>query len=98
MAQRVAAAGTADGIELVDEDDARPVAPRVLEQLPDSRGADAGVHLDEVGSAREEKRYLRFARDRPRQQRLAGARRPDEQHAFGDAPADRGEPSRLAQE
>ena len=98
MTQRVAAAGAADGIELVDEDDARAVAPCVLEELPDARGADAGVHLDEVGSAREEKRHLRFARDRPREQRLAGSRRPDEQHAFRDAPADRGEPPRLAQE
>src|SRR5207253_11503454 len=93
-----AAAGAADGIELVDEDDAGAVTPRVLEQLPDPRCADAGVHLDEVGSAREEERHLRFTGDRPREQRLAGARWPDEQHAFRDAAAERSEPARLAQE
>ena len=35
VAERVAAAIAADGIELVDEDDARLVAPRFLEQLAD---------------------------------------------------------------
>ena len=98
VAERVAAARTADRVELVDEDDARGVTARVLEQLADARGADAGVHLDEIGSAREEKRHLGFAGDRPREQRLAGARRADEQHALGNAPADGREAFRLAQE
>ena len=74
------------------------MAPRVLEQLADARGADAGVHLDEVGAAREQERHARLAGDRARQQRLAGAGRPDQQHAFRDAAADRREPLRLAQE
>ena len=74
------------------------MTPRVLEQLADARRADAGVHLDEIGAAREQERHLRLARDRPREQRLAGARRSDEQHAFRDASADGGEAARLAQE
>ena len=41
---------------------------------------------------------LGFARDRPRQQRLAGAGRSDEQHALRNASADRREARRLAQE
>ena len=69
-----------------------------LEQLADARRADAGVHLDEVGAAREQERHLRLAGNRSRQQRLAGARRPDEQHALRDAAADRREAPRLAKE
>ena len=37
VAERVAAAAAADGVELVDEDDAGLVAARVLEQLADAR-------------------------------------------------------------
>src|SRR5438045_3726205 len=76
-AQRIAAAAAADGVELVDEHDARLVAPCVAEHLPDARGADARVHLDEIRTAREEKRHLRFAGDRAREQRLARSRRAD---------------------
>src|SRR5262245_34909269 len=36
VTERVAAAISAHGIELVDEDDARLVAPRLLEQLADA--------------------------------------------------------------
>src|SRR2546428_310784 len=71
---------------------------RVAEQLADARGADARVHLDEVRSAGEQEGDFRFARDRFREQRLAGAGRSDEQHALRDAAADGGEALRLAQE
>ncbi len=98
VAQRIAAAAAADGVELVDEDDARRMAPRLLEQLAHARRADAGIHLDEVGAARRNERHARFSRHRARQQRLAGSRRPDEQDAARDAAADRGEAARLLQE
>ena len=98
VAERAAAAAAADRVELVDEDDARRVAAGVLEQLADARGADAGVHLDEVRAAGEEERHARFAGHRSRQQRLAGAGRADQQHALGNAAADRREPAGLAQE
>ena len=88
VAERVAAAAAADGVELVDEDDARGVAACVLEQPPHARGADARIHFDEVGPAREQKRHAGFTRNRSRQQRLARAGRADEQHALRDAPAD----------
>ena len=97
VAERVAAAAPSDGVELVDEDDARVVAPRILEELADPRRADARVHLDEIRAAREQKRDLRFAGHRARQQRLAGSRRPDEQNAFRNASADRRKARRLAQ-
>ena len=74
------------------------MTPRVLEQLADARRADARVHLDEVRAAREQKRHLGLAGNRPREQRLAGARRPDEQHALRNAAADRGEAAGLAEE
>ena len=98
VAERVAAAAPSDGVELVDEDDARVVAPRVLEELADSRRADARVHLDEIRAAGKQKRDLRFAGHRARQQRLAGSRRSDEQNAFRNASADRRKARRLAQE
>ena len=97
VAERVAAAAPSDRVELVDEDDARVVAPRVLEEFADSRRADARVHLDEIRAAGEQKRDLRFAGHRARQQRLAGSRRPDEQNAFRNASADRRKARRLAQ-
>ena len=98
MAERVAAAAAADGVELVDEDDAGLMAARVAEQPADARRADAGVHLDEIGAAGEEERHARFAGNRSRQQRLAGSGRADEQHALRDAAADRREALRLAEE
>ena len=40
----------ADGIDLVDEDDARSVLPGLLEQVAHSPGADPDEHLYEVGT------------------------------------------------
>ena len=70
----------------------------VAEQPADARGADAGVHLDEVRAAREEERNAGFTRNRAGEQGLAGSWRSDEQHAFGDASADRVEALRMAEE
>ena len=98
VAERVAAAAASDGVELVDEDDAGLVAAGVAEQASDPRGADAGIHLDEIGTAREHERHASFASDRTGEQRLAGPGRADEQYALGNAAADGREASRLAQE
>ena len=70
----------------------------VAEQPADARRADAGVHLDEVGAAGEEEGHAGFPGDRAREQRLAGARRADQQHAFGDPPTERVEAAGLPQE
>ena len=78
----------AERVELVDEDDARRLGFGLREEIADARRADADEHLDELGSAEAEERHLRFAGDRPREQRLAGARRADEQHALGNPAAD----------
>src|SRR5262249_40584655 len=40
----------ADRVDLVDEDDAGRVALGLVEQVADTRGADADEHLDELGA------------------------------------------------
>ena len=87
-----------DRVELVDEDDARRLRLRLLEEVAHARRADADEHLDELGAADREERHARLARDRAREQRLAGARRADQQHALRDASAEALEALRVAQE
>ena len=48
---------------------------RLLEQIAHARRADADEHLDELRAVDREERHAGFARDRAREQRLAGARR-----------------------
>ena len=98
VAEGVAAAAPADGVELIDEHDAGPMTARVAEQAPDPGRSDAGVHLDEVGAAGEEKRHARFARDGTGQQGLAGSRRSNQEHALGNPAADGREALRVAEE
>ena len=73
-AAHAGAAVAADGVDLVHEDDAGGVLLRLLEQVADAAGADADEHLDEVRAGDREERHPGLARDRPREQRLAGAR------------------------
>ena len=60
--------------------------------------ADADEHLDEVGAGNGEERHVGFARDRARDQRLAGAGRADEQHAARNLAAEPLELAGVAQE
>ena len=92
------AAAAADGVELVDEHDGRGVGVRLLEQVPHPAGAHAGEHLDEVGPGDAEERHVGLAGHGPGQQRLAGARRPHQQHPPGHPGAQAGEPPRIAEE
>ena len=78
------AAMPSDRVDFIDEDDARRVLFALLEQIAHAAGADADKHLDEVRTGNRKERNVRFAGDRPRQQRLAGSRRSDHQHAFRD--------------
>ena len=89
-ADRALHARLAERVELVDEDDARRLGFGLLEEIANAGGADADEHLDELRSAQAEERHVRFAGDRARQQRLAGSRRADEQHALRDAAAEVG--------
>jgi hypothetical protein len=88
-AAQAGAAMAADGIDLVHEDDARRVLLGLLKQIAHARGADADKHLDEVRARDREERHTRLAGDRTGQQRLAGARRPVEQHPLGNPRAQR---------
>ena len=79
---RAAAAGTPDGVQLVDEDDRGRSLTRLLEQVAHAGGADADDHLDELGGAEAEEGDARLPGNRARQQRLAGSGRTDQQHAL----------------
>ncbi len=82
-AGEVDAARASERIELVDEDDGRSLGTRLLEEIAHTRGANADEHLDELGAGDGEERHAGLARHRARQQRLAGPRRPHQQHAQG---------------
>ena len=88
-AAQAGAAVAADGVDLVHEDDAGAVLLGLLEQVAHARGAHAHEHLDEVRAGDREERHARLAGDGAGEQGLAGARRPVEQHALGDARAER---------
>ncbi len=79
----------ADRVDLVDEDDAGAVALGLVEQVADAARADADEHLDELGARDREERHAGLAGHGPRQKRLAGARRPDEEDAPRDPRAER---------
>ncbi len=97
-AAEAGAAVPADGVDFVDEDDARRVGLALFEEVAHPRGADADEHLDEIGSRHREERPARLAGDRLGEQRLAGARRPDQQRTLGQPPAEPGELLRILQE
>src|SRR5713226_1985469 len=87
-----------DRVDLVHEDDAGRVLLALLEQVAHARGADAHEHLHEVRARDREERHVGLAGDRLREQRLAGAGRPDEKDALGDLAAELLELLRVLQE
>ena len=78
----VLAAGPADGVDLVDEDDARSLLLGLLEEVADTRGAHADEHLHEIRTRNREERHVGLARDGLGQQGLAGSRRAYQQRAL----------------
>ena len=97
-AAETGAAMATDRVDLVHEHDARRRLLRLLEQVAHARGADADEHLDEVRARDREERHARLARDRAREERLTGARRPVEQDALRDPRAERLELLRVLEE
>ena len=97
-AAHAGAAVTADGVDLVDEDDGRRVLLGLLEEVADAARADTDEHLDEVGAGDGVERHARLARDRAREEGLAGSGRAVEQHALGDLGADGLELGRVGEE
>ena len=88
VAHHVAAALGADGVDLVDEDDAGRFFLGLLEQVAHFRRAHAHEHLYELGTGHGKKRHVRLAGHGLGQHGLAGAGRADEQDALGHLRAD----------
>src|SRR3546814_18661430 len=77
-ATQARAAMAADGVDLVDEDDARRVLLALLEHVAHAAGADADEHLDEVGARDREERPLGLTGDglgQTRKSDVSGKRR-----------------------
>ena len=89
---------TADGIDLVDENDAGRILLGLLEHVAHARCADADEHLHEVRARDGEEGNVGLAGHGARDQGLAGARRAYQQAAARDAPAEALELLRIAQE
>ncbi len=88
-ARREAAAATsADGVDFVEEDDARRVVLGLLEEVADAARPDADEHLDEVGTADGEEGRVGLAGDGLGEERLARSGRAYEQAATWDASAE----------
>ena len=88
----------ADRVNLVNEDDAGRILLTLLEQVAYPAGTHANEHLDKIRAGNRKEGHVGFAGHCARQQSLAGSRGADEQHTFGDAPAELLKFLRLAQE
>src|SRR5262249_24579541 len=97
-AAKTGAAMPPDGVDLVDEDDARRVLLALLEEVANAGRADADEHLDEVRTADREERYVRLTRDRTGEERLACSRSPHHQDTLLDSATELLELLRFLQE
>ena len=97
-AELAAVAGFTDGVDLVDEDDARGYLGSLLEQVADTAGAHAHEHLHKVRAGDGEERHARLARHGLGQQGLAGTGRAHQQRALGQLGADGGVLSGVMEE
>src|SRR5438874_8117066 len=80
------AAMTTDRVNFVDENNAGRRFLALLKHVANPAGADADKHLDEIGTADREEWDISLAGDGAGEQCLAGAGRPDQKHAFRNAP------------
>src|SRR5579884_1988987 len=94
-ATQTCSAVTAYGVNFINKDDAGGVLLALLKQIADT--ARAHTHFHEVRAGNREKRNIGFSGDSARQQRFTCARRSNQQHALGNAPAELLELLRLAQ-
>ena len=82
-AEPAAVALLADGVDLVDEHDARRFLLGLLEQVANLGCAHADEHFHEFRAGHGEKRHARLAGHGLGQHRLTGTRRADQQHTLG---------------
>ena len=75
---------TANSIKLVDEDEARCILLGILKEIPNPGGTDPHKHFHKFRAADAEKRYARFSRNCPGQQRLTRTWRSNQQDSLGD--------------
>ena len=97
-ADHAAVALFADGVDLVDEDDAGRFLRRLLEQIAHLGRAHAHEHLHKLRAGNGEERHVRLAGHGLGQQRLARAWRADQQRALGQFRADLGIALRVVEE
>src|SRR5690606_13906158 len=76
---------TANGINFVDENNARALLLGLFKHVTDPGRTHAHKHFHKVRTGNREERYLCFTGDRLCQQRLTGTRRPDHQNALRGA-------------
>jgi hypothetical protein len=86
--RRARAAGAADRVELVDEDDRGCDGLRLGEQVADAARADPDDHLDELRGREREERGVRLAGDGPGEERLTSAGRAGKEDAARDLAAE----------
>ena len=84
------ASAAADGVDFVDEDDGRGQLLGLIEQIPDTAGADAHIQLHEVGAGDGQKLDVGLTGHGPGQQCFTGAGRAHQQYALGNAGAQGG--------
>ena len=90
VAAQAVVPGFADGVDLVDKDDAGGHFAGLLEEVADPAGAHAHEHLHEVGARDGEEGDPRLSGHSLGQQGLAGARGAHQQGALGQLGADLG--------
>ena len=90
--------GATDGVDFVDEDDARGVFLRLLEEIADAGRTDTDEHFNEFRTRDGEERDTGFTGDRLGEQSLTRTRRTDQKAPLRDLGADGGESLRTLQE
>jgi hypothetical protein len=91
------AAMASDGVDFVDENDARRVLLALLEEIAHAACAHADEHLNKIGTGDGEEGNVGLAGYGARQQRFAGSWRAHQQHTLGNASAQLLKLLRLAQ-
>ena len=86
---------TAHRVDLIDEDQARGTGLALLKKVAHARSSNADEHLDEIRATNRKEGHPRFTGHCARQVRLARARRPDHQDAFGNPPTEALKPVRI---
>ncbi len=87
-----------DRIDFINENDARRVLLPLFKEIAHAARAHAHKHFNEVRTGNREEGNVGLAGDRTRQQRLARARRSDQQHTLRNSSAQLLELLRIFQE